>query len=176
MYLYVDMKNCCPPLPPEKCHAQSTYIPRVPQCMSPRRNWDSPTPSPASKGASPPNQGGGHIRLRVRGWGSPNSDDWNKSLALCLLCGVMGGRRGKLQRSEWRPWRNYEKETQMKIVNIYRRATCWGGSPTNHQPSPSCFLIKDFANDDIWLGFLLSVAAWWRGMILRICAHNGCQI
>jgi hypothetical protein len=22
----------------------------------------------------------------VRGWGSPNSDDWRKSLALCLLC------------------------------------------------------------------------------------------
>jgi hypothetical protein len=31
--------------------------------------------------------GGGHIRLRVRGWGSSNSDDWRKSLALCLLCG-----------------------------------------------------------------------------------------
>jgi len=30
--------------------------------------------------------GGGHTRLRVRGWGSPNSDDWRKSLALCLLC------------------------------------------------------------------------------------------
>jgi hypothetical protein len=38
---------------------------------------------------SPPprNQGGGHTRLRVRGWGSPNSDDW-KNLALCLLCGL----------------------------------------------------------------------------------------
>ena len=33
------------------------------------------------------NRGGGrHIRLRMRGWGSPNSDDWRKSLALCLLC------------------------------------------------------------------------------------------
>jgi hypothetical protein len=29
---------------------------------------------------------GGHTRLRVRGWGSPNSDDWRKSLALCILC------------------------------------------------------------------------------------------
>jgi hypothetical protein len=34
---------------------------------------------------SPRYQGGGHTRLRVRGWGSPNSDDWRKSLALCLL-------------------------------------------------------------------------------------------
>jgi hypothetical protein len=25
---------------------QSSYIPRVPQCLSPRRNWDSSTPSP----------------------------------------------------------------------------------------------------------------------------------
>jgi hypothetical protein len=34
----------------------------------------------------PQNRGGAHL-LRVRGWGSPNSDDWRKSLALCLLCG-----------------------------------------------------------------------------------------
>jgi hypothetical protein len=45
-----------------------------------------PTPlSPASV-PLPPEPGGGHTRLRVRGWGSPNSDDWRKSLALCLLC------------------------------------------------------------------------------------------
>jgi hypothetical protein len=31
---------------------------------------------------------GGHTRPRVRGWWSPNSDDWRKSLALCLLCGL----------------------------------------------------------------------------------------
>ncbi len=34
---------------------------------------------------SPQNGGGGHTRLQVRGWGSPNADDW-RSLALCLLC------------------------------------------------------------------------------------------
>ncbi len=55
--------------------------------MSPRRNWDSPTPSLASECAPPPGSRGGHARLRVGGWGSPNSDDWRKSLALCLLCG-----------------------------------------------------------------------------------------
>ncbi len=37
-------------------------------------------PSPGIKG------GGGHTRLRARGWRSPNSDDWRKSLAVCLLC------------------------------------------------------------------------------------------
>jgi hypothetical protein len=42
-----------------------------------------------SECAPPPRTGGGEgaHRLRVRGWGSPNSDDWRKSLALCLLCG-----------------------------------------------------------------------------------------
>jgi hypothetical protein len=50
--------------------------------MSPRWNWDSPTPSSAGD-CDPPPQGEG-----VREWGSPNSDDWRKSLALCLLCGL----------------------------------------------------------------------------------------
>jgi hypothetical protein len=41
--------------------------------MSPRWNWDSPTPSLASECASPPETkgGGGHTRLRVRSWGVP---------------------------------------------------------------------------------------------------------
>ncbi len=47
------------------CISQSTYctyIPRVPQCMSPRLNSDSHTPSPASECAPPPEpKGGGTI-------------------------------------------------------------------------------------------------------------------
>jgi hypothetical protein len=31
--------------------AQSTYLYRVPQCMSSRQNWDSPTRSSAGEGA-----------------------------------------------------------------------------------------------------------------------------
>ncbi len=59
---------------------QRTYIYRVPQCMGPRLNWDSPTPSLAGECAtSPGTKGGWHSRLRVRGWGSPNSDDWRKA-------------------------------------------------------------------------------------------------
>ncbi len=56
--------------------------------MSPRRNLDSPTPSLASECAPSlgTKGGGGQTRLRVRGLGSPNSDDWIKSLVLCLLC------------------------------------------------------------------------------------------
>jgi hypothetical protein len=52
---------------------QSTYIPREPQCLSPPPNWYSPPPLP-------------HVSLT--GWGSPNSDDWRKGLALYLLCGL----------------------------------------------------------------------------------------
>jgi hypothetical protein len=47
--------------------------------MSPRRNWDSPTPSLASVPIPPNQEGGEHTRLLVRGWGSPNSDDWRKA-------------------------------------------------------------------------------------------------
>jgi hypothetical protein len=50
--------------------------------MSPRRNWDSPTPSPASKCTpNPGSKGEGHPRLRVRGWESPNFEDWGKALS-----------------------------------------------------------------------------------------------
>ncbi len=65
-------------------------VQRVPQCMSPRRNWVLPPPPlpQASVPLTPEAKGGGHTCLPVRGWGSPNSDDWRKSLALCLLCGL----------------------------------------------------------------------------------------
>jgi hypothetical protein len=43
---------------------------------------------PLSRQRVCPSPRGGHTRLQVRGWGSPNTDDWRKSLALCLLCSV----------------------------------------------------------------------------------------
>jgi hypothetical protein len=52
-----------------------------------------PPPSTASECDSPRAQIGGgggytvHTCQRVRGLGSPNSDDWRESLVLCLLCG-----------------------------------------------------------------------------------------
>jgi hypothetical protein len=56
----------------------------------PSSKLGSPTHSFASECAPPPtNGGGGTFALRVRGWGSPNSDDFRKSLALCLLCAYM---------------------------------------------------------------------------------------
>ncbi len=53
--------------------AQSTHIYRVPQCMFPRRNRDSPTPSHASECAPPPGTNEAWHTRGVRGWGSPNS-------------------------------------------------------------------------------------------------------
>ncbi len=49
--------------------------------MSPRWNWDSPTPLAASECALPPGpKGGGHTtRLLLKGWGSPNSNDWRSA-------------------------------------------------------------------------------------------------
>jgi hypothetical protein len=41
--------------------------------FSSRWNWDSPTPLAAGECAPPPfGPGGGHTRLRLKGWGSPN--------------------------------------------------------------------------------------------------------
>jgi hypothetical protein len=47
----------------------------------------TPPPLPlASVSPTPTKEEGVHTRLRVRGWGSSNSDDWRESLVLCLLC------------------------------------------------------------------------------------------
>jgi hypothetical protein len=43
---------------------------------------------------SPRTKGWGAHSMRLSGWGSPNSDDWRKSLALCLLCDVTHAVRG----------------------------------------------------------------------------------
>jgi hypothetical protein len=52
--------------------------------------WTLPPPhSPASVPLPPEPTGvggGTHYSLRVWGCGSPNSDDWRKGLALCLIC------------------------------------------------------------------------------------------
>ncbi len=52
--------------------------------LSPRPNWDPTHPlSRKPVCLSPRNQGDTPLE---RGWAGPNSDDWSKSQALCLLC------------------------------------------------------------------------------------------
>jgi hypothetical protein len=69
-------------LKPERCISQSTYIPRVPQCLTPRLNWD---PVSRKSVCLPPEPKGGTNSPAGEGVGESqfgNSDDWRKSLAL----------------------------------------------------------------------------------------------
>ncbi len=51
----------------------------------PSSELEPPHPVPQGSVSAPRNQRRwDHTRLRVRGWGGPNSYDWRKSLALCL--------------------------------------------------------------------------------------------
>jgi hypothetical protein len=55
--------------------------------MSPRWNWDSPTPLAASECALPPGpKGGGAHSPAAKGVGEPHFQRLEKRLALCLLC------------------------------------------------------------------------------------------
>jgi hypothetical protein len=53
--------------------------------FSSRWNWDSPTPLAAGECAPPPfGTGGGHTRLRLKGWGSPNSNEGTFTVVLYI--------------------------------------------------------------------------------------------
>ncbi len=53
--------------------------------FSSRWNWDSPTPLAAGECATPPMvRGGGHTRLRLKGWGSPNSNEGTYTVVLYI--------------------------------------------------------------------------------------------
>jgi hypothetical protein len=61
------------------CLDGSTMTPQSRQSakvFSSHRNWDSPTPSPRTKG-------GGQLLLARKGAGGANSDDWRENLVLC---------------------------------------------------------------------------------------------
>jgi len=61
---------------------QSTYIYRAPQCMSPRWNWDSPTPLAASECALPPGpKGGGAHSPAAKGVGESQFRRLEKKLS-----------------------------------------------------------------------------------------------
>ncbi len=60
-----------------KCILYTVYVPRVPQCLSPRWDWDPP--SPLRLASVPWNQRGGYTLACVWGGGGPNSDDWRES-------------------------------------------------------------------------------------------------
>ncbi len=56
--------------------------------FSSRRNWDSPTPLAAGECAPPPppfGPLGGHTRLRLKGWGNPNSNEGTYTVVLYCI-------------------------------------------------------------------------------------------
>jgi hypothetical protein len=60
--------------------------------MSPRWNWDSPTPLAASECVLPPGpKGGGSHSPAAKGVGESQFQRLEKRLALCLLCGTEEG-------------------------------------------------------------------------------------
>ncbi len=66
-------------------------IPRVPQCLSPRRKWDPPPPLPQASLYPPePKVGWGAHSTASESVCGANSDDWRESPALCLLRGLHG--------------------------------------------------------------------------------------
>ncbi len=80
-------------------HVHIIYIHRVPQCMSPRRNCDSPTPSPASEcvpSTGTKAGGGGHIRLPGEGVEEPQFQRREKMLGTLSTL--------------WYPYKNHEME------------------------------------------------------------------
>jgi hypothetical protein len=72
----------CRTTPTKYLYIQSTtgFVPSSESGLSQPLSRERVYPPPGPKG-------GGYTGLRLRGWGSPNpnSDDWRKSLALCLL-------------------------------------------------------------------------------------------
>jgi hypothetical protein len=68
--------------------SRSTSIPRIQQLLSPHPNWDPPPHHHHHLSRKQVFPGVGvHTRLRVRGWGSPNSDNWRKAYHSSLLSG-----------------------------------------------------------------------------------------
>ncbi len=61
----------------QETFCKSHRVGRVLSFFSSRRNWDSPAPLAAGERAPPHPlvRGGGHTPLRLKGWGSSNSDE-----------------------------------------------------------------------------------------------------
>jgi hypothetical protein len=66
-------------------NSQSTYIPRVAQCLSFRPHWDTP-PLPQASVSLPEPKGGGTHSPAGEGMAGTRFGRLRKRLALCLLC------------------------------------------------------------------------------------------
>ncbi len=77
------------PIPPYHTHLeenQKVHIHLEFHSVCPLVGIGTPNPSHTSECVPPEPKGGGAHSPAGEGWGGPNSEDWRKSLALCLLC------------------------------------------------------------------------------------------
>ncbi len=93
--------------------------------MSPRWNWDSPTPLAASECALPPgSKGGGAHSPSAKGVGESQFQRLEKRLALCLLCGLMFSNElgPKLFQQHWRHLKgNYDLNSAFENADKTKR-------------------------------------------------------
>jgi hypothetical protein len=107
--------------------------------MSPRRNWNSPTPSLVSECAPPRTKGwgGGHTRLRLRGVGEYQFRRLDKKLStLPTLCGTPTKRLGTKRPITKHPitGRQDYLTSSLPIVQITRRLDYKTSSYHVYQP------------------------------------------
>ncbi len=90
--------------------------------FSSRWNWASPTPLAAVEYAPPPfGPGGGHTRLRLKGWGSPNSNEGTYTVVL-YICKyfVISGYGMRTVYSGLRSWKKL-----FKLFICKRKKSVW---------------------------------------------------
>ncbi len=128
-----------------------------------------PPPSPASVFVPPQNQrGGGHARLRVRGWEGPNSDDLRISLALLLLCGWFVGLVMPVQYVEFCPALAALVSPVQNIIfltehfSLYYSPTTWAGSRAE-APVSACVSVYTILCIETELVFCRHEQLWKAG-------------
>ncbi len=133
--------------------------------MSPRWNWDSPTPLAASECALPPvpkGGGGGGTLACCKRVGESQFQRLEKRLALCLLCAFSSSRGVRtlllLRTSALNKWNNNK---QVRLCPL----------PGNFSDA------ETFLSSINYIFFvLLSCCGYWEGHKLKVCPKKRCQI
>jgi hypothetical protein len=117
---------------------------RVPQCLSSRPTWDLLAPLPQAS-VSPPEPKGEatHSPAGKRGWGSPNSDDWRKILALCVLCGVRLSLRVATRCKKDHLVLLFFKIAVFRRKITFKTVTCWTRSSSHAAQVTSLPILKN---------------------------------
>ncbi len=140
--------------------------------MSPRWNWDSPTPLSRKRVCPPPKTRGrgGGTRLRERGWEIPTTGE--KSLAICRLCGV----HYTVSSTVWKLISMYRTSFDVKTFPI--ECGCiqitLGGNISRPSHLPFVLILSEEILSLIWIFLftaVLRIRIWIR--IRRLCMFLG---